>query len=262
MFLVDTHCHLDLLDLTKDDNNLDKVIVRAQENGVHHILNVCITIKDFPAVLKTAERYSFVSASVGLHPNERSEETDTDSLVKLGQHKKVIAIGETGLDYFRSTGDLTWQQERFRAHIRAAQTLEKPLIIHTRQAKDDTIRIMREEKVNTIAGIMHCFTEDWAIAKQALDLNFYISFSGVVTFKNAPVIQEVAKLVPLDRMLVETDAPYLAPNPHRGKSNEPAYVRHTAEFIAGLRNITVEQVAEATTQNFFKLFKGVERNYV
>lgn len=262
MFLVDSHCHLDMLDLTQDNGTLEPVLARAKANDVKYILNVCVTIKDFPNVLKTAEKYPFVSASLGLHPNEQSEEIDTEGLLKLGQHKKVIAIGETGLDYFRTKGDMTWQQNRFRNHIEAAKTLQKPLIIHTRQAKDDTIRIMREEKANMVSGVMHCFTEDWVMAKQALDQDFYISFSGIVTFKNAPVIQEVAKLVPLDRMLIETDAPYLAPNPHRGKPNEPGYVRHTAEFIASLRNVSMEELAEATTQNFFKLFKGAENPHV
>lgn len=258
MFLVDSHCHLDLLLLNKDDD-LDQVIMRAKENGVKHILNVCVNLHDFQTVLKTAEQYPFVSASVGLHPNEeQGEKVDPELLIQLGQHKKVIAIGETGLDYYRSTGDLTWQQDRFRTHIHVAKALQKPLIIHTRQAKDDTIRIMREEKANTVSGVMHCFTENWEMAKEALDLDFYISFSGIVTFKNAKDIQEVAKRIPLERMLIETDAPYLAPNPHRGKPNEPGFVRYTAEFIAGLRNISVEQVAAFTTKNFFELCKGAK----
>lgn len=262
MFLVDSHCHLNLLDLSPDDNNLNKVIERAQANDVHYFLNVCVKLSDFPQLLKTAEAYPFVSTSVGLHPNEMDEQVDESTLIQMAQPNKVVAIGETGLDYFRSTGDLNWQHERFRAHIRAAKFLKKPLIIHTRDAKQDTLRIMKEEGANEIGGVMHCFTEDWETAKQALDLNFSISISGIVTFKSATVIQEVAKHLPMDRMLIETDSPYLAPNPHRGKPNEPAYVRHTAEYIANLRNMPVEELATQTTENFFNLFRGAIRPHV
>lgn len=262
MFLVDSHCHLDLLDLAADDGDLNKIIARAKAHDVHYLLNVCVTLAAFPTILRLAETYDFVGASVGLHPNEQEEEADIDKLIHLGQHKKVLAIGETGLDYFRSTGDLEWQRERFRTHIQAARSLKKPLIVHTRDAKDDTMRIMQEEKVEHIGGVMHCFTEDWETAKKALDMDFYISFSGIVTFKSAKVMQEVAKLIPLERMLIETDSPYLAPNPHRGKPNEPAYVRHTAEYIANLRQISLEKFAEQTTQNFFQLFNGAVRPHV
>jgi TatD DNase family protein len=262
MFLVDSHCHLNLLDLTPDNGKLDGVMERAKANGVGYFLNVCVKISDFPALLKTAEAYPHVSASVGLHPNDSDEEIDEETLIKLAQPEKVIAIGETGLDYFRSTGDLEWQRDRFRAHIRAAKALQKPLIIHTRDAKQDTIRIMQEEGADQAGGVMHCFTEDWSIAKQALEMNFYVSFSGIITFKTATVIQDVAKQLPIDRMLIETDSPYLAPNPHRGKPNEPAYVRHTAEYIAALRNMPMDEFAEQTTQNFFNLFRGAVRPYV
>ena len=262
MFLVDSHCHLDLLDLTPDDGDINKVIERAQKQGVNYILNVCVSLAEFPTVLKTAEAYPFVGASVGLHPNEQEEEVDMATLTHLGQSKKVIAIGETGLDYFRSTGDLSWQRERFRTHIRAAKTLRKPLIVHTREAKDDTIKILQEEGAQKVGGVMHCFTEDWATAKKALEMNFYISFSGIITFKSATIIQEVARQVPMDRILLETDSPYLAPNPHRGKPNEPSYVRHTAEYIADLRKITVDEIAKQTTQNFFTLFRGAVRPHV
>lgn len=260
MFLVDSHCHLDLLDLTPDQGKLDAVIQRAKAQGVQYLLNVCVKISDFPGILKTSESYPFVSTSVGLHPNERDEETDTASLIRLAQHEKVIAIGETGLDYFRSTGNLEWQRARFREHVRAAKSLDKPLIIHTRDAKEDTLRIMREENADQAGGVMHCFTEDWDMANQALQMNFYISFSGIVTFNNAAAIQEVAKKIPLDRMLIETDSPWLAPNPHRGKPNEPGYVRHTAEYLAALRNISLEEFAAQTTKNFFDLFKGAAAN--
>ncbi|MHB1947284.1 MAG: TatD family hydrolase [Gammaproteobacteria bacterium] len=257
MRLVDSHCHLDQLDLTPYSGDLSKVIAHAQGMGVEHFLCVCITLKDFPAMLNIAESYANISASVGLHPNEKDihKEPTAEDLVLLSQHKKIVAIGETGLDYYRSTGDVEWQRERFRQHIRAAKSAKKPLIIHTRQAKADTIQIMREENADAVGGVMHCFTEDWEMAQLALDLNFYISFSGIVTFRNAVEIQDVAKRVPLDRMLIETDSPYLAPNPHRGKANEPAYVRYVAEYIAQLREVSVDAVGEQTTENFYKLFK-------
>jgi TatD DNase family protein len=257
MFLADSHCHLNML-----EGEVDAYLARAQAQGVRYILNVCVALADFPAVLKTAEAYTFVSASVGLHPNEQKEEVDLATLIKLAQPKKVVAIGETGLDYFRSAGELGWQQERFRIHIRAAKQLQKPIIVHTRQAQIDTLRIMREEGAELVGGVMHCFTEDWTMAKQALDMGFYLSFSGIVTFKNAATIQDVARQVPLDRLLIETDAPYLAPNPERGKANEPAYMRHTAEYLANLRNISLEAFAEQTTDNFFHLFKGAVKPYV
>lgn len=262
MFLVDSHCHLDMLDESPDLLELPKILDRAKENDVKYLLNVSVSLATFPTVLKIAESYPFISASVGLHPNEQAEDVNVDILLNHAQSEKVVAIGETGLDYFRSTGDLTWQQERFRAHIEAAKTVKKPLIVHTRAAREDTLRILEEEKANQVGGVMHCFTEDWATAKKALDQDFYISFSGIITFKNATDIQEVAKNVPLDRLLIETDAPYLAPNPHRGKTNEPAYVRHTALFLANLRQISIEDLAEATTHNFFTLFKGAKRPHV
>ncbi len=262
MFLVDSHCHLDMLDVTQENGTLAGVISRANAQGVCYLLNVCVSLKDFPQVLKTAEAYSFVSASVGLHPNEQEEEVNAEELAGLATHNKVIAIGETGLDYFRSTGDLDWQRERFRQHIRAAKAVKKPLIIHTRHAREDTLRIMQEEGADAVGGVMHCFSEDVITAKKALEMNFYISFSGVVTFKNATAVQETARLMPLDRILIETDAPYLAPNPHRGKPNEPAYVRHTAEFISKLRNESFELFAKQTTENFFHLFHGAVKPYV
>jgi len=262
MFLVDSHCHLDMLDLAPYQGDLTALLQHAHENGVQHILNVSVTMAEFPTVLKIAEAYPFVSASVGLHPNEQNEDVTLAQLLEYGKHPKVIAIGETGLDYFRTTGDTEWQRDRFRTHILAAKSLQKPLIIHTRDAKEDTLRLMQEENAQAVCGVMHCFTEDWETAKRALDLGFYISFSGIVTFKNANTIQEVAKQVPLERMLVETDAPYLAPNPYRGKSNVPAYVRHTAEYIAALRGMSLEEIAEQTTSNFYTLFKGAAKSYV
>jgi TatD DNase family protein len=260
MYLVDSHCHLDMLDLAAH-GELSKALEHAKAHDVGHMLCVCISLEKFPAMLEIAKAYPQVSASVGLHPNEEtSEEPHVEDLVMLAEDPKVVAIGETGLDYFRSEGELEWQRNRFREHIRAAKQVNKPLIIHMRKATDDTLAIMREENATSVGGVMHCFTEDWATAKKALDLGFYISFSGIVTFKNALDIQNAAKQVPLDRMLLETDAPYLAPIPYRGKSNEPAYVRYTAEFIAQLRNITLDEVAENTTRNFFHLFKEAKQN--
>lgn len=265
MLLADSHCHLNQLDLSPYDGDLGKALLRAHQLDVKYFLCVCITLADFPDVLALAEKYPNVDASVGLHPNEVvAHETCAEDLIKLANHKKIVAIGETGLDYFRSEGELEWQRERFRQHIRAAKQTQKPLIVHSRQAKEDTLRILREEDAASIGGVMHCFTEDWEMARAAMDLNFYISFSGIVTFRNAAEIQSVAKQIPLDRMLIETDSPYLAPNPYRGKSNEPAYVRFVAEFIAQLRGVAVEEIAEHTTKNFFTLFKQSvsERPYV
>jgi TatD DNase family protein len=255
--LVDSHCHLDRLDLTPYDGQLQGAITAAEQQGVTHMLCVSIDLEHYPQVLAPAEQFAHVYASVGVHPNERDcQEPDIATLIGYAQHPKVVAIGETGLDYFRSAGDLEWQRQRFRTHIAAAKQSAKPLIIHMREATTDTLAILREENAAAIGGVMHCFTEDWAAAKAALDLNFYISFSGIVTFKSATVLQEVAKQVPLDRMLVETDSPYLAPVPYRGKSNQPMYVRQVAEFIAQLRNMSVDALAESTTQNFFTLFRA------
>lgn len=255
MYLVDSHCHLDQLDLTPYAGDLAKAIAAAGDQGVKYMLCVCITLQDFEPMLRIIQSYPNVSASVGLHPNEQvSKEPTTDDLIALAKNSKVVAIGETGLDYYRSHGDIEWQKERFRQHIRAAKHLNKPLIIHSRQAREDTLTILREEDASSVGGVMHCFTEDWQMAKAAMDLNFYISFSGIVTFNNAKEIQLVASQISLDKMLIETDSPYLAPNPHRGKPNEPAYVRYVAEFIAKLRGVTVDEIAERTTQNFFKLF--------
>lgn len=252
MFLVDSHCHLDQLDC-----DITAALKLAAENDVKHMLCVSITLKDFPAMLQLVKPYAEVSASVGLHPNERDIDAEPSAadLILLAQDEKIVAIGETGLDYYRSTGDLDWQRERFRQHIRAAKEIQKPLIVHSRQAKADTLKILREENAASVGGVMHCFTEDWQMAQEALALNLYVSFSGIVTFNNAKEIQEAAKKMPLDRMLLETDSPYLAPVPMRGKPNNPAYVRYVAEFIAELRGISVEELAEKTTENFFRLFK-------
>lgn len=254
--LVDSHCHINFPELA---NNMDAVRQAMLDHQVGHALCVSVTLNKFPEVLAMAEAHSNIYASVGVHPDYEDEDAFTvEDLVRLAQHPKVIAIGETGLDYFRLTGDLEWQRERFRTHIRAAIKAGKPLIIHTRASAEDTIRIMREENAQLVGGVMHCFTESLEIALQAIELGFYISFSGIVTFKNAVALKEVAKGIPLDRILVETDSPYLAPIPFRGKINQPAYVKYVAEEVARLRGIPVEEVATATTQNFFELFKQAQ----
>ena len=251
--LVDSHCHLNFPELAA---NIDAVRESMTENGVGHALCISVTLKDFPQVLALAERYPNFFASVGVHPDYESEPPFTSgTLVELAKHPKVVAIGETGLDYFRLTGDLDWQRERFRTHIRAAIESDLPLVIHTRSSAEDTLRIMREENAQQVGGVMHCFTETLDVAMRAIQMGFYISFSGIVTFKNASALKEVAQQVPLDRILVETDSPYLAPIPFRGKTNQPAYVKHVAEEVAALRGISLEALTEASTQNFFSLFK-------
>lgn len=251
--LVDSHCHINFPGLAE---KIDNILSEMRLNGVSHALCISVNLPEFPQVLALAERYQNIYASVGVHPDyEGEKEPSVDDLITLAQHPRVIAIGETGLDYYRLQGDLEWQRERFRVHIRAAKSTGKPLIIHTREAAPDTLRLMEEEGADQAGGVMHCFTESWQVAEKAMELGFYISFSGIVTFKNARDLKEVAKRIPLDKMLVETDSPYLAPAPHRGKTNQPAYVKHVAEEIARLRGISMEEVAEATNANFFKLFK-------
>ncbi|MDZ7841232.1 MAG: TatD family hydrolase [Gammaproteobacteria bacterium] len=257
MYLVDSHCHIDFDPLYP---RIENVLANARDNDVRYLLCVSVNLEDLPQVLALAERHSHIFASVGVHPNERDgRDPDADELVSLADHPRVVAIGETGLDYFRSHGDLDWQRDRFRRHISAARECGMPLIIHSRDAPDDTIRLLTEEHAGEVGGVMHCFAEDWKMAEQALALGFYISFSGIVTFKNARPIQEVARKAPLDRILVETDSPYLAPVPYRGKTNEPAYVKHTAEYVAELRGISYDEVAEATSENFFRLFPRASR---
>lgn len=254
--LIDSHCHLDRLDLVPFENDISKALENAHQHDVKHMLNVCIDLEHFNDVLGIAEANPNVYASVGVHPNEtEGHDPSVDELVALADNKKIIAIGETGLDYFRTKGDdLDWQRTRFKNHIEASKQTKKPLIIHMREATDDTLRIMQEEHAEQAGGVMHCFAEDWETAQRALDLGFYISFSGIVTFKNALALKEVARNVPIDKMLVETDSPYLAPVPYRGKSNQPAYVQNVAQCIAELRDESYEYIAERTTENFFRLF--------
>ncbi len=253
--LADSHCHLDRLDFAALGGDLDTAIATAHAAGVNYLLSISVELDSLPGLLAIAERYPQVYASVGVHPTEQvAHEPDIEQLAALVHHPKVVAIGETGLDYFHCKGDTEWQRERFRTHIRAARLTGKPLIVHSRDAREDTLRILAEEGAAKVGGVMHCFTDDWDTARRALNLNFHISFSGIVTFHNAKALREVAAKVPLERMLIETDAPYLAPMPHRGKTNQPAYVRHVAEQIATVRNLPVDVVAEATTSNFIKLF--------
>ena len=250
--LVDSHCHLDFPELAAD---LPAVLATMRDNDVGAALCVSVTLEDFPKVLALAEQHAMLYASVGVHPDYPDlREPSVVELVELAQHPKVVAIGETGLDYYRLTGDLEWQRERFRTHIRAARQARKPLIIHTRAAATDTLRLMREEGAGEAGGVMHCFTESWEVAQGALDLGFYISFSGIVTFKNAKELKDVARRVPLDRLLVETDSPYLAPVPYRGKTNQPGWVKHVAEEVARLQERSLAEIAAKTTDNFFKLF--------
>jgi TatD DNase family protein len=250
---IDSHCHLNLL--AQEEGGINAVLEQAKKNQVDHILCISIDTESCHEVLSLAEKHPDITASVGIHPNvDRAENFTVEELITVASHDKVIAIGETGLDYFRSDGDLEWQRERFRTHISAAKTLKKPLIIHTREAGNDTLTILETEEARNAGGIIHCFTENWDIAQRALDIGFYISLSGIVTFKNATQLQDIAKKLPLDRILIETDAPYLAPVPHRGKTNKPAFVKHVAEFLAELRGDTVENIATATSANFHRLF--------
>ena len=255
---VDSHCHLDFPDLAARE---DAVLAAIGAQRLGHALCVSVKLEDFPRVLALAERHANLFASVGVHPdNDDVEEPDDARLSTLADHPKVVAIGETGLDYHWQKDAPEWQRARFRTHIRAARACGKPLIIHTRSAAADTLRLMREEDAAGAGGVMHCFTETREVAEAALDLGFYISFSGIVTFRNAAELKAVAQYVPLDRLLIETDAPYLAPVPHRGKTNEPAWVVHVAEEIARLRNEPLERIAAATTENFFRLFRHARRS--
>jgi TatD DNase family protein len=255
MNIIDSHCHINFPELVSD---IDGVMERMAENHVSNALCVSVNLEKFPEVLSLAERYENIYASVGVHPDTQSGEDPTvERLVSLSAHPKVVAIGETGLDYFRTEGDTTWQRDRFRAHIQAAREVNKPLIIHTREAGDDTLGILREEGEGLVRGVMHCFTETLEFARASIDLGFFISFSGIITFKNAQEIRDVAKVVPLESILIETDSPYLAPVPNRGKTNEPSYVRYVLEEVARVKELPIDVVAQATTQNFHRLFLAV-----
>ncbi|MCG9095618.1 TatD family hydrolase [Laribacter hongkongensis] len=251
--LIDSHCHLNFPDLA---GRIDEVKASMREKGVERAVVISVNVPDYPAVKALALAHEEFWATVGVHPDvEDGPDMDEDFLVAEAAHPKIIGIGETGLDYHWCKGDLEWQRERFRRHIRAARRAGVPLVIHTREAADDTLAVMREAGADAAGGVMHCFTENWDVARAALDLGFYLSFSGILTFKNARQVQEVAAKAPLDRILVETDSPYLAPVPYRGKQNEPAYTRFVAEYLATLRGLSYDEVAAMTTANFFHLFR-------
>lgn len=251
---IDSHCHIDFPDFTE---GVEPLLENMRAQQVTHALCVSVNLENQGRILDLAQGHANLFASVGVHPDhEEAAEPSIADLVERAARPKVVAIGETGLDYYRMAREaVDWQRERFRVHIRAARQAGKPLIIHTRNAAADTLAIMQEEGAGQAGGVMHCFTESWQVAEAALDMGFYISFSGIVTFKSAKDLKEVARKVPMDRLLIETDSPYLAPVPHRGKRNEPAYVRHVAEEIAALKGVSLEQVGAETSRNFFRLFK-------
>lgn len=256
--LVDSHCHLNFIDLEPFHHQLEKVIEAAQAENVLHFLSVCVELKDFPKLCEIAEKYPQVSISVGIHPATEGfgDDPSVENLSQLALHPRCVAIGETGLDYYhvKTEEHQRLQRLRFEHHIETAIAVNKPLIIHTRDAADDTLALMKSSQADSVGGVMHCFSESWDVAKRALDLNFYISISGIVTFKNAERLREVAKQVPLDRMLIETDSPYLAPVPFRGKQNHPALVKYVALALSELRQVSLEEIAEQTTRNFFRCF--------
>ena len=258
--LTDSHCHLAYPGLQE---RLDEVFANMRRHGVDRALNICTTLEEFEAVHAIALRHRGIWASVGVHPdNEGVHEPTVDELVERAALPRVVGIGETGLDYFRlgdrTQADMEWQRERFRVHIRAALAADKPLIIHTRAAASDTLAILADEGQGRARGVMHCFTETWEVAARALDLGFHISIAGIVTFKNAQALRDVAVRIPADRLLVETDSPYLAPVPHRGKTNEPAYVAHVAQCLAELRGVSIDILARQTSDNFSRLFRCPE----
>jgi TatD DNase family protein len=260
---IDSHCHLSFPELAGD---IDAVLARMAAAQVVGALNVCVTLEEFPRVRALAEKHGHIHCSVGVHPDYQAgsdadgaplREPTVEDLVRLADHPKVVAIGETGLDYYRLKEPLDWQRDRFRTHIRAAREAGKPLIVHTRSAAEDTLRLMREERAHEVGGVMHCFTETWPVAAAAMEMGFYISFSGIVTFKSAVELQAVAVQVPLDRLLIETDAPYLAPVPFRGKTNEPALVTHVAAKIGGLRSLHASEIGSTSYSNYVRLFNGL-----
>ena len=254
---VDSHCHINFPELNQ---KIDQVLANMEDNKISHALCVSVTLDKINEILGLTKKHSNIFASVGVNPDyEDIQEPDIDILFNYSKNEKIVAIGETGLDYFRLTGDLSWQRDRFRTHIRAAIKSHLPLIIHTRNAQDDTINIMKEESARSARGVMHCFTESYEMAKKAIDLGFYISFSGIITFKNAESLRDTVRKIPIENILIETDSPYLAPVPNRGKLNEPANVAFVAEKIAELKDISIEKVAEITTNNFFTLFSKCKK---
>ncbi|GAA5217613.1 TatD family hydrolase [Corallincola platygyrae] len=258
--LVDSHCHLDKLKLDEFDGKLDNVVAQATKNSVEHMLCVGVTLEAFPSMLEQVTPFKNVSVSCGVHPLDQDSIWDQDKLLQLASGEQVVAIGETGLDYYYAADTRKKQQQAFVGHLEVANQLNKPVIIHTRDAKEDTLAILREGNAERVGGVLHCFTETWEMAKAALDLGFYISISGIVTFRNASALRDVVKKIPMERLLVETDSPYLAPVPHRGKQNQPAYVADVARFVADLKGENYESLAKVTTDNFYKLFNRIARN--
>ncbi|AWW33569.1 metal-dependent hydrolase [Mannheimia varigena] len=256
LFIIDSHCHLDSLDYETQHKNIDEVIENAKARGVHHFISVCTTIGRFEAMKNLTSHRNDVSLSCGVHPlNVEDEPFDYDKLFEFAQDPKVVAIGETGLDYHYTPETKALQQSLFVQQIDIANKLNKPLIIHSRSARQDTMDMLEQNNAEKCGGVLHCFTEDWTMAKRALDIGFYISISGIITFRNAEELRDVVRKVPLDRLLVETDSPYLAPIPYRGKPNQPAYVRETCEYVATLKGVSTEELARITTENVQNLFK-------
>ena len=253
--LVDSHCHLDCIDLTDFDNNFDRFIQHTLDNGIEHMLCVSINLKKYPEMLEKVRHYSNISVSAGMHPMaDESDDFSSEYLIELASDEKVVAIGETGLDYYYHKDNPQWQRERFRTHLQVANQLKKPVIIHTRDAGDDTLEILDQENVDQCGGVIHCFTETQTFANQAIEMGLMISISGIVTFRNADALRKIAKSIPDDHLLIETDSPYLSPIPHRGKQNQPAYVKYVAQTLAKIRNTSVEHIAEISRNNFYRLF--------
>ncbi|KAE9538372.1 YchF/TatD family DNA exonuclease [Ursidibacter maritimus] len=255
LFIIDSHCHLDSLDYETRHKDVDEVIENAKSRGVQHMISISTTIGRFEAMKQLTAHRSEVSLSCGLHPlNVEDEAFDYDKLLAYAQDPRVVAIGETGLDYHYTPETKPLQQSVFAQQIEIANQVKKPLVIHTRSAREDTMQLLEKGNAQNCGGVLHCFTEDWNMAKRALDIGFYISISGIITFRNADELRDVAQKVPLDRLLVETDSPYLAPIPYRGKPNQPAYVREVCEYLATLKGVSMEQMADITTQNVQRLF--------
>ncbi|WP_028862143.1 TatD family hydrolase [Psychromonas aquimarina] len=257
--LVDSHCHLDGLDYKNRHRDLADVVNKAQEKGINYLLSVCVEVKKYPAMAELIAPFAQIFCSAGMHPLHQDEVVDEELLLEYAKHDKVVALGETGLDFFYSPDNKAQQEASFRAQIRVAKKVNKPLIVHTRDAREETLNILREEGAEQVGGVLHCFTESLEMAQEAMEMGFYISVSGIVTFKNARELQATIKEIPLDRLLVETDSPYLSPVPHRGQENEPAYTRDVAKFVAQLKGVTFEELAKVTTDNFFNLFTQAKR---
>ena len=256
---VDSHCHLDCIDLSDFDDNFENLIQHSIDAGIEHMLCVSINLQKYPGMLDKVRAYPNISVSAGMHPMaDESDVFTVDYLSTLAKDEKVVAIGETGLDYYYHKGDTQWQLQRFRSHVQVANEVGKPVIIHTRDAGDDTLMVLREENAEKCGGVIHCFTETQKFAERAMELGFMISISGIVTFRNADSLRAIAKTIPDDRLLIETDSPYLAPVPYRGKQNQPAYVNKVAETLAEIRATDIEHIAEITRENYYRLFGHAE----